>query len=138
MKNLSCQEIEEILVDYSDGLLSQEENMRVSQHLENCENCRNLLGALGRSLELSSLIWEDNLRDIEKVEIEISPKVKKINFLKYVSIAASIMIIVTISLLWFSSDNNEEKPVELTFEQIQKNINDSANAARSRLIRSRL
>ena len=31
-----------LLSDYSDGLLSKEENMIVSQHLENCENCQKI------------------------------------------------------------------------------------------------
>lgn len=126
----SCEDIEKILVDYSDGVLSREETSLVSQHLEKCQNCRNLLRALERSLELSSVIWEDNLADIEKVNIPVSPKVKKTHWLRYTSIAASVLIAVTAGILWCSSHKPVEKPKELTFEQIEKNINDSANAAR--------
>ena len=80
------------------------------------------------SLKLSNIIWEDNLSDIEKVTIP--QKVKKIHWLRYTSIAASILIAVTVGILWFSYQKPREKPTELTFEQIEKNINDSANAAR--------
>ena len=124
----SCKDIEKMLVDYSDGLLSQEEKSKVTQHLENCEKCRNLLGALERSLDFSNVIWEDNLSDI--VKISVLPKVKNIHWLRYLSIAASILIAVTTAILWCSYHKPKEKPKELTFEQIEKNINDSANAAR--------
>ena len=130
MKNMSCEDIEKILVDYSDGLLQYEENELVSQHLDNCENCRKLFEVLNRSLELSNVIWEDNLSDIEKVNIAVLPKVKKNHWLRYASIAASILIVITISILWHSFNKKKEPKVQLTFEQIEKNINDSANAAR--------
>ncbi|MEJ2647517.1 MAG: zf-HC2 domain-containing protein [Sedimentisphaerales bacterium] len=126
----SCEDIEKVLVDYSDGLLSHEEKSHVSQHLEKCENCRKLLEALERSLELSSIIWEDNLTDIEKVKIRALPKVKKTHWLRYASIAASILIAMTAGILWCSFHRQGEKQTELTFEEIEKNINDSANAAR--------
>ena len=129
MKNMSCEDIEKILVDYSDGLLSQEENSLVEKHLNNCNNCQKLLKALNRSLELSNVIWEDNLTDIEKVKIDVLPKIKKINFLRYASIAASILIVVTVSVLWCFFHKPEEKPLELTFEEIEKSINDSGSAA---------
>ncbi len=125
-----CKDIENILVDYCDGLLSGEEKSQVSQHLENCENCRKLLGALERSMELSTVIWEDNVSDIEKIKISVSQKVRKIHWLRYTSIAASILIATTAAILWCSYHKPKEKPTELTFEQIEKNINDSANAAR--------
>jgi hypothetical protein len=126
----SCQDIENALVDYSDGLLSHEENTLISQHLETCEKCRKLFNALKHSLELSNTIWEDNLSDIEKIKISVSQKVKKIHLLRYTSIAASILIAISAAILWCSYHKPTEKPPELTFEQIEKNINDSANAAR--------
>jgi hypothetical protein len=126
----SCEEVEKILVDYSDGLLSHEETSLVLQHFEKCAKCRKLLKALERSLELSSVIWEDNLRDIEKVKIPVLPKVKKIHWLRYASIASSILVAATAAILWCSFHQPGAKPKELSFEQIEKNINDSANAAR--------
>lgn len=125
-----CKDIEKILVDYSDGLLSPEEKSKVSQHLENCENCRKLLGALERSFELSNIIWNDNLSDIQQVKIAAVPKVKKMHWLRPASIAASILILLTAAMLWFFYNKPAEKPNELTFEDIEKNINDSAIAAR--------
>ncbi len=123
----TCKDFENILVDYSDGLLSHEEMNMVSQHLENCENCRKLLDALERSLKLTNTIWQDNLAEIEKVQTTALPKVKKIHWVRYSAIAASILIAMTFVLL---SLMPKDKPNELTFEQIEKNINDSANAAR--------
>ncbi len=130
MKNMSCENIQDILVDYSDGLLSQEENELVLKHLGKCENCRKLFKALNRSLELSNVIWEDYLREIEHVKIKEPAKTKKIHWLRYASIAASIAIIVITGILWHSFNKEKEPEVQLTFEEIEKNINDSANAAR--------
>jgi predicted anti-sigma-YlaC factor YlaD len=129
MKNMSCEDIEKILVDYSDDLLSNEEKSQVEQHLDNCEKCQKLLKALEHSLELSNVIWEDNLSDIEKDEIASSPNVRKIPLLRYVSIAASILVIVTTGILLSSLQKPKENPEELTFEQIEKKINDSGSAA---------
>ncbi|MBN2591073.1 MAG: zf-HC2 domain-containing protein [Sedimentisphaerales bacterium] len=130
MKNMPCENIQEMLVDYSDGLLAQEENRIVSQHLDKCENCRKLSKALNRSLELSNVIWEDNLREIENVKIQELSKTKKVPWLRYASIAASILIVVTTGILWRSLNQPQKPEVELSFEEIEKNINDSANAVR--------
>ena len=129
MKN-KCEDIQKMLVNYSDGLLPKEESGLVSQHLENCENCRKLLKALNRSLELSSIIWENNLREIKNIKIQEPTNIKKTHWLRYASIAASILIVVTTGILWRSLNQPQKSGVQLTFEEIEKNINDSANAAR--------
>ena len=126
----SCKDIQKILVDYADGQLHPEEKTIVSQHLDQCENCRNLFNALNKSLELSTIIWEDNLTEIENSAIAASPKIRKIHWLKYASIAASILIVAATAILWNSFNKPQEPKLELSFEEIEKSINDSANAAR--------
>jgi predicted anti-sigma-YlaC factor YlaD len=126
----SCEDIQKILVDYADGQLCPEEETIVSQHLKKCQSCRKLFRALDKSLELSTIIWEDNLTEIDNVAIPASPKIRKIHWLKYASVAASILIIVTTAILWNSSNKQQEPEIQLSFEEIERNINDSANAAR--------
>lgn len=129
MMKKQCEETQKLLVDYSDGLLSQQETNLVSQHLDECENCRKLYEALGRSLELSNIIWEDNLIEIENAASPVLPKAKKIHWLRYVSVAAGVLLIITTGILWHSFSESEKPKIQLSFEEIEKNINDSGSAA---------
>lgn len=126
----TCEDIQKILVDYADGQLDPEEKTIVSQHLDKCENCQKLLNALDKSLELSTIIWEDYLAEIESVPVTASPKIRKIHWFRYAAIAASILIVLTTSILWHFVNRPEKKELELSFEEIERSINDSANAAR--------
>jgi hypothetical protein len=123
----SCEDIREDLVDYADGGLSTEQSSEVTEHLETCENCRKLLEALQKSLELATVIWEDGLKETESVKIPSRPKTGKIYWLRYVAVAAGILLVVTTLLV--RRGNNKPKEPELSFEEIEKNINDSGNAA---------
>ena len=139
----NCEEIQELLVDYSDNLLSQQETNLVSQHLSECENCQKLLKALNHSLELSNVIWEDNFADIGRVSIErkegcdVSHQMKdnaklKVRFyrtLRIASIAASVFIVITTAIFWNSFHKPDESESQLSLKDIEKNINDSASAA---------
>jgi predicted anti-sigma-YlaC factor YlaD len=126
----SCEDIQKILVDYADGQLAHEERTIVSRHLDNCENCRELLNALNKSLELSTIVWEENLGEIDSVPIAASPKIRKIHWFKYAAIAASILILVTTAVFWRSVNKPQERKTEMSFEEIERNIDDSASAAR--------
>ncbi len=124
----SCQDIQEILVDYADGELSPGRSSEVAAHLETCENCRKLLEALQKSLGHATIIWEDGLRKAEAVEIPVQQKIRRIHWLRYATVAASIFIVVVTSLIWRGV--SKPKKTGFSFEEIEKNINDSASAAR--------
>jgi predicted anti-sigma-YlaC factor YlaD len=124
----SCKEIEQILVDYADGRLSPGESSEVAAHLAKCEDCRRTLEALKRSLELAGIIWEDGLAETEAIRIPIPKKVRKVRWPGYAAIAASILLVVTISGLWrVLVRDTEEEP---TFAEIERRISDSASATR--------
>lgn len=124
----SCEDIQEILVDYADGELSSGQSDDVKAHLGRCENCRKLLEALQKSLELATVVWQDNLKETEAVKIPIRPKTVKIHWFRYAAVAASIFVVVTTSIIWRGI--NRPKETELSFEEIERNIADSASAAR--------
>ena len=94
----SCKDIEEVLVDYTDGLLTPEENERVAKHLAGCGGCRELLKALGKSVELAEVIWEDNAAEAAKVAVPRIPRVRRITWRRYVA-AASILVVGSICLM---------------------------------------
>lgn len=124
----ACEDIQKLLVDYADGGLSPGQSGEVTSHLEQCENCRELLGALQKSLGLAEVVWADGLAETEAVEIPVQPKIRNIHWLRYAAVAASIFIVVATSLL-LRGVNRPKEPV-LSFEEIEKQVNDSANAAR--------
>lgn len=64
MKEPTCSEITEALVDYADGELSAEAATTLRTHLAGCPLCRARLDALRRSLALAWTIWEENEQSV--------------------------------------------------------------------------
>ena len=124
----SCENITEMLVDYADGRLSPSKSSEVAEHLAKCERCRRTLQALQRSLELTGIIWEDGLAETEAIRIPAPGKVRKLRWPRYAAIAASILLIFTVSVLWHVLVGPPES--EPTFAEIERSISDSASAIR--------
>ena len=124
----SCEEIDKTLVEYADGQLSPSESSEVAEHLAKCEDCRRTLEALQRSLELAGVIWEDDLAEVKEICIPIHGKVRKIRWPRYAAVAASILLIFTVSVLWHVLVGPSES--EPTFAEIERRISDSASATR--------
>jgi predicted anti-sigma-YlaC factor YlaD len=128
MTGKSCEDIREMLVDYADGELSPGQLSEVTEHLETCEKCRKLLTALQKSLDLATVVWEDGLRETEVIKIPIRQKRARIHWFRYAAVAASILIVVTTSIIW--REMNRPQKTEISFDEIERNITESANAAR--------
>ena len=124
----TCEDFHDILVDYADGNLSPGQSNDVETHLETCENCRTLLEALQKSLELATVVWEDELKDTETDEVPIRQKTRKIHWFRYAAVAASILIVVACSIVW--REMSRPPKAELSFEEIERSIAESASAAR--------
>jgi anti-sigma factor RsiW len=124
----SCREIEQMLVDYADGQLSPDDSKKVTEHLSQCERCRKVLDALQKSLELANVIWKDGLEETENIRISTSRKVRKFYWLRHAAIAASILFLITASVVWRALVKPEE--TEVTFAEIERRITESASAAR--------
>jgi predicted anti-sigma-YlaC factor YlaD len=123
----SCKDIEQMLVDYADNQLSQNDSSKVAEHLTRCRNCRRLHSGLQKSLELAGVIWADAHTETEKIHIPTT-KTRKIRWSRYAAIAASILVVATTSIVWRTLVKPEES--ELTFGEIERKIIDSSNAAR--------
>ena len=127
----TCENIQQLLVDYADGLLSAAQSKEIESHLEGCTDCKDVLESLQKSLQIAAIIWEDNLADLEAVEITNKPKQRKIHFLRYAAVAAGIMIIAAVSVFFCISQKPQEQETKiLTFEEIERSINDAGTAAR--------
>ena len=123
----SCKDIERMLVDYADNQLSQTDVNKVTQHLVECEECRKLLDALQKSLELTGVIWADNLAETENIRIP-AIKTRKIHWSRYTTIAAGILLVVAVSVVWHTRTRPNVN--ELTFAEIERKITESGNAAK--------
>jgi hypothetical protein len=86
-----------------------------------------VLDALQKSLDLAGVIWSDGFAEIENVRIS-THKVRKFRLLRYAAIAASILLVVTTSIVWRTLVKPEQ--TEITFAEIERQITESASAAR--------
>ena len=123
----SCKDIEQMLVDYTDGQLSLSDSSKVIEHIAKCKKCQKLLDALQKSLELAGAIWADSLAEIENIRIPAA-KTRKIRWTRYAAIAASILLVATTSVVWHTLTRPEVN--EITFAEIERKITESGNAAR--------
>lgn len=132
----TCEEIREMLVDYADGQsrqgwpspLSQSESNKIAEHLGKCKNCRRMLDALQNSLELAEVVWEDGLAEINEIRIPTPGKAPKIRWPRYAAVAASILLVVTTSIVWRVLVRPAKK--EISFTEIERKITESGSAAR--------
>jgi len=122
-----CENIKQMLVDYADGQLSPSDSGKVAEHLATCEHCRKMLNGLRKSLELAGVIWADIHTETENIRIPVT-KNRKLPWLRYAAIAASILLIVTTSVVWHTFVR--PKRSELTFAEIERKITESGSAAR--------
>jgi anti-sigma factor RsiW len=104
MSNTNCQAFQDLLVDYSDGELSQVEASNVRMHLESCPACRAELGKLNSSLSMLKSYW-DNL-SVSAVPARTTLGAASARLPKHFSIAtvaASLLLLVvgaSISQSW--------------------------------------
>lgn len=123
----TCKNIEEMLVDYSDGQLSRSDTSKVAEHLAECESCRIILNRLHKSIELAGVIWADAHTEIENIRIT-TVKTRKIRRSRYAAVAAGILLLATASVVWRTFMKPEK--AEPTFAEIERKITESGSAAR--------
>ena len=97
MKNDNCKQIEEVLVDFTDGVLNETNAATVKQHLEDCTDCTDTAAALKESLSMVQVIFNDNLT-------EHTVK-RRSHFGRYIQIAAGILFVAG---LFFANYNKQE------------------------------
>ena len=124
----SCEMIEEMLVDYAEGLLSTGESNKVAEHLKKCQHCRKILEALQKSLALAGVIWDDGLAETKDIRIIIPGKIRNIPWPRYAAAAAGIILLLTTSIVWRTLMMPVE--TEINFADIERRITEAGNAAR--------
>jgi anti-sigma factor RsiW len=127
MTEMSCKEIEHMLVDYADGDLSPDESNGVADHLANCQRCSNTLKALQRSLELVQAVWEDGWADTQAIHISKRAKTRETPRWAYAA-AAAVLVVAVWLVVWHYLSRPAPQP--LTLAEIERRVADEGIAAR--------
>lgn len=124
----SCREIAEMLVDYTDGQLQPNESAKVAAHLARCKDCRAAVQALHKSLNLTKVIWEDGLAEIDTVRVPTARRLSRSRWRRYAAVAASILMVIGVSAVWRAMTRPKE--VKPPFAEIEQRIQQAGRAAR--------
>ncbi len=130
MKNDNCKQIEELLVDFADGVLDEQGDMLVRRHLQGCQGCRQTVKALEESLSMAQVIWDDNLT--------AAATKRHRHTIRYIQIAAGLLFAIGLFLAGYNAnDKADTGDVEIaqaaslpTFEDIKLQIDMEGIAAR--------
>jgi predicted anti-sigma-YlaC factor YlaD len=61
VEQLSCQELVELVTDYLEGALGDEERVRFDEHLVICEGCRVYLGQMEATIGITGRLRPEDL-----------------------------------------------------------------------------
>ena len=61
VREISCQEIVELVTDYLEGALPRNERKAFEQHLAGCPNCTNYLDQMQQAMKLTGRLTEESL-----------------------------------------------------------------------------
>ncbi|MBN1972200.1 MAG: zf-HC2 domain-containing protein [Sedimentisphaerales bacterium] len=122
----------ENLIEYCDGELPQKEAEQIAQHIANCQICKANVKTLQNSLTLAQNIWQSEKEKWGNLNSFKKQRLYKFPVRKLISVAAGIIIISTIVLLWFLLKSNESSNLKmptLTAKEIEIQAEHAAIAA---------
>jgi anti-sigma factor RsiW len=121
----SCEEMRDLLVDYVDRELSEQDFQAVAEHLAGCPACRETVKGLERSLDLAKAIWLDNLQGGERVAASVT---RRGPVMRWLAVAAVVSVAVGGAL--FLNTFRKWPPATVTYAQIEQQVTRAAAAAR--------
>jgi HAMP domain-containing protein len=95
MNELDCRQVEELLVDYSDGELEAELAAQVEAHVKRCAECRMQLARLDASLSLAGEVWQESAQSVGDVDVTVAQRDRwtaRPAVLAFASLAAVLLI----------------------------------------------
>jgi anti-sigma factor RsiW len=106
---------QEQLVAFADGELSPGEAAEVSEHLNKCEDCRAMVEALRKSLEIVRDSWA---QEHENWANDFVPRLGRRRALRFTAVAASILLVVGLGLIWRMASESEVPRTQAQLEQL--------------------
>ena len=68
MSDRTCEQMEDLLVDYADNELPSDQRPPVEAHLADCPHCRVILQALQQSTALVGAVWNDAYQGVADLQ----------------------------------------------------------------------
>jgi len=101
VKEQTCQVVsKERLVAYADGDVSPGEAEHIAKHIATCPECHALSEALNRSLQITQVIWQTGEARWPETQSFDEFRAKRRSFRKVIAVAASILLLFGVGLLW--------------------------------------
>jgi hypothetical protein len=95
-----CRDIsKETLVAYADGELPPDQAEQVKKHIVCCEDCKSIISALQRSLQVTQLIWKSDEAKWPKKRSFRKPILSIWLAKRIAAVAASILLIVSVGVI---------------------------------------
>lgn len=123
----SCEEVQNVLVDYVDGELTERDVEAVARHLAGCPVCRKVQESLERSLRLAKTIWLDNLNGAEILPEAAPVRRSMVQWSCYAAVAGVILIVVGVLVPWSSHGSAQPDAACIV---VERQVVDVATAAR--------
>ncbi|MHC4707989.1 MAG: anti-sigma factor family protein [Planctomycetota bacterium] len=119
-----CDKIsQETLVAFADGELSPGEAAEVSQHIDRCESCREMVQALQRSMELVTTSWQTEHAKWPKWQARRAPKLHRWPVKRVLAVAASILLLAGVGLIWWTiSEQTKPMPAEERMARLERTV----------------
>jgi anti-sigma factor RsiW len=64
--DISCRELVEVITDYLEGAMTQEQRARFEAHLDGCEGCTRVVEQFRTTVALTGRLREEHLSDAER------------------------------------------------------------------------
>lgn len=109
-KEIECEIVQDLLLNYNDGVLNEKSKEFVEKHLNECKNCKNRLNDIRNDLEKVDESQEKEVDYLKKVKRKIS---KKNRFIIIGSILLAIIIIFNLFVFINYSQKASEMEVFL-------------------------
>jgi predicted anti-sigma-YlaC factor YlaD len=58
---MTCKELVEVITDYLEGTLAEEQRLRMEDHLSRCDGCTNYLEQMRQTIRLTGQVREESL-----------------------------------------------------------------------------
>jgi anti-sigma factor RsiW len=69
---LTCKEMVEIVTDYLEGAMSEEDRSRFQRHLATCEGCTGYLRQMRETIRLTGMLTEDRIPEGQKEQLLVA------------------------------------------------------------------
>lgn len=136
MESQNCKQIADILVDYADNKTDENDSRQVARHLAHCPDCREIVEALQKSLQLTEIIWQGLAEENKNIAMPSLDKRTKqrSGIFKYAAIAAGFLIAATLFLTLYNSPSStpiaQTGNASISLREIELDIAQVMQAAR--------